>query len=170
MVLVMNYFLDKLFWIILIFEIPFRKTDSDYNYQRDFLGKSENDESLNSMLKSVFSIAMGDVNRIYNIKSTTFSETIYQKLKYCIVNKFWGIFAFTSSEGGSLNDTINFADPSLMVYLIVKEKDKEKIAVVTKVTVKHLEVLFIFQNVNSRLFNFQDRKLVYAKEMGFKSL
>jgi len=166
----LNYILDKLFWIVLFFEALFKKNKQQtYLYQRDFLGKESYQRDLEEIFQPVTEIVKNNFQRIFLIKSTLYSEALLIKLKCCIENNFWGIFAFASLHISEANDENYFAQPSIRIYLIVDSEDEKTITIV-KSTVKHFQMLAYYQNVNSPLSVFKDKKLVYSRNKDFISV
>jgi hypothetical protein len=165
-----NFILDILLWVILLLEFPFKKSgNNSYIYQRDFLGKDDYAKDLKEIFEPVTAIASDDLEKIYSIKETLYSEVALSKLKYCIENKFWGIFAFTSSDGDWIEDNCYFSQPSIRVYLLLDSTSRKKIVIV-KSTVKHFELLYSYPDLNSWMICFKDRKIVFSKSEGFVSI
>jgi hypothetical protein len=165
---IVNLFIDKFLRVLLLFDFSFKKDDG-YNYQRDFLGKEDYWKDLSEIFKPVTEIVNNDFDKIYSIKDTLYNEPVLSKIKYCIENKFWGIFAFTLSDGYQMSNEEYFNQPSIRVYLI-ENSSKENTIVVVKSKVKHFEVLLCYPKMNVWVRNFKDRKLVYSKDKNFLSL
>lgn len=159
---------DKFYRFLLLFETSTKKED-DYNYSRDFLGEADYWKDLAEIFKPVTELTNNDFYKIYSIKETLYSETVLDKIRYTIKNKFWGIFAFTRMDGIRMSNSDYFNNPSIRVYLIINHNNDKLIAVV-KSKVRHFEVLDWYPKIKSNLNSFKEKKLVYCKEKKFISL
>lgn len=165
---IFNFFVDKLLRLFLFFEFSSKK-DEGYIYQRDFLGKENYSKDLAEIFKPVTEAVNNDFEKIYSVKESLYNEAVFQKIKYCIDNKLWGLFAFTLSDGYQIDNEDYFNQPSLRVYLIVKA-NKEKNIVVVKSKVKHFEILALYPKIKVAINSFKDKNLVYSREGDFTSI
>ena len=165
---VFDFLLDKGLRLLLLFERP-KKGDDGYIYERDFLGVADYGKEKAQIFRPVTEKVDNDFDKIYNIKTSQYHDSVTTKLKYYIENGFWGLFSLVLYDGYKLGNEDFFNQPSLIVYLIVNSKDKKHIVIV-KSTVKRFEMLALYKEVNVSIKSFKDHKLVYSKEKGFISL
>lgn len=165
---VFDFLLDKVLRLFFLFERP-KKRDDDYIYERDFLGVADYGKEEAEIFKPVTEKVDNDFEKIYNVKTSLYHDSVVAKLKYYIENGFWGLLSLVLYDGYKLGNDDFFNQPSLIVYLIVSSKS-EKHIVIVKSEVKHFEVLAFYKGVDASIRNFKERKLVYSKEKGFTSL
>jgi hypothetical protein len=163
----LDFILDKILRLLSLFERP--PKDDGYVYERDFLGIADYGKEKAEIFKPVIEKVDSEYEKIYNIKTSLYHDRVLSKAKYCIENRFWGLFSFVLYDGYRLDNEGFFNQPSLIVYLIVNSR-KEKHIVIVKSKVKHFEVLAFYREVNASIRSFKERKLVYSKEKGFTSL
>jgi hypothetical protein len=164
---VFDFILDKILRLLSLFERP--PKDDGYIYERDFLGIADYGKGVAEIFKPVTEKVNNDFERIYNIKTSLYHESVLTKVKYYVENRFWGLFSLALYDGFELSNDDYFEQDSIMVYLVVNTK-KEKDIIVVKSQVKHFEVIAFYKKVNASIRNFKERKLVYSKEKGFTSL
>ena len=166
----LDFIFDKLLWLILLLESLFKKRGRDeYVYQKDFLGNKNYSRDLEEIFEPVIATTDASLEAIYSIKATLYNDEVFDKLKYCIERRYWGIFAFTSSSVSQMNDDSYFAQPTIRVYLLL-DVNRRKQIVVVKSMLKRFELLCSYPDVDSSLSCFKDRKVVFSKAKDFLSL
>ena len=133
------------------------------------MGKEDYRKEYAEIFKPVTDKAGIDFVEIYRVKWSLYHTKVLSRTKYCIENRFWGLFSFVGYDGYELDHFDFFSQPSIVVYIIVDTRKEKHIAVV-KAKVKQLEVLAYYRNVKASKRNFSERKLIYSKEKGFSSL